>query len=52
MQPTRWDQYHPTDAVNAILADNVWKGLHTKMCYPMILEDMVAPKTNNQMQKV
>ncbi|XP_011022750.1 PREDICTED: GDSL esterase/lipase At1g71691 [Populus euphratica] len=40
-----WDQYHPTDAVNAILADNVWNGLHTKMCYPMNLEDMVAPRT-------
>ncbi|KAG8659040.1 GDSL esterase/lipase At5g08460 [Manihot esculenta] len=36
-----WDQYHPTDAVNAILADNVWNGLHTKMCYPMNLQDMV-----------
>ncbi|KAG5249448.1 GDSL esterase/lipase [Salix suchowensis] len=40
-----WDQYHPTDAVNAILADNVWNGLHTKMCHPMNLEDMVAPIT-------
>ncbi|KAJ8764834.1 hypothetical protein K2173_010299 [Erythroxylum novogranatense] len=39
-----WDQYHPTDQVNAILADNVWNGLHTKMCYPMSLEDMIAPK--------
>ncbi|GAV88786.1 Lipase_GDSL domain-containing protein [Cephalotus follicularis] len=39
-----WDQFHPTDAVNAILADNVWNGLHTKMCYPMNLEDMVPPK--------
>ncbi|KAJ4711874.1 GDSL esterase/lipase [Melia azedarach] len=38
-----WDQFHPTDAVNAILADNVWNGLHTKMCYPINLEDMVAP---------
>ncbi|KDP25283.1 hypothetical protein JCGZ_20439 [Jatropha curcas] len=38
-----WDQYHPTDAVNAILADNVWNGLHTKMCYPMNLKDIVAP---------
>ncbi|BBH07964.1 SGNH hydrolase-type esterase superfamily protein [Prunus dulcis] len=37
-----WDQFHPTDAVNAILADNVWNGLHTKMCYPMNLEEMVA----------
>ncbi|XP_004300877.1 PREDICTED: GDSL esterase/lipase 7-like [Fragaria vesca subsp. vesca] len=37
-----WDQFHPTDTVNAILADNVWNGLHTKMCYPMNLEDVVA----------
>uniref|UniRef100_A0A7N0TSG6 GDSL esterase/lipase n=1 Tax=Kalanchoe fedtschenkoi TaxID=63787 RepID=A0A7N0TSG6_KALFE len=39
-----WDQFHPTDAVNAILADNVWSGLHTNMCFPMNLQDMVAPK--------
>ncbi|KAK4844487.1 hypothetical protein QYF36_020846 [Acer negundo] len=38
-----WDQFHPTDAVNSILADNVWNSLHTKMCYPMNLKDMVAP---------
>ncbi|PKI77901.1 hypothetical protein CRG98_001693 [Punica granatum] len=37
-----WDQFHPTDAVNAILADNVWNGSHTNMCYPMNLEQMVA----------
>ncbi|KAB2620755.1 GDSL esterase/lipase [Pyrus ussuriensis x Pyrus communis] len=37
-----WDQFHPTDAVNAILADNVWNGLHTKLCYPMNLGDMVV----------
>nr|XP_016510077.1 PREDICTED: GDSL esterase/lipase At5g08460-like [Nicotiana tabacum] len=37
-----WDQFHPTDAVNAILADNVWSGLHTPMCYPMNLQDMLA----------
>ncbi|XP_042505976.1 GDSL esterase/lipase At5g08460-like [Macadamia integrifolia] len=42
-----WDQFHPTDAVNAILADNVWSGLHTSMCYPMNLEEMVVvPKIN------
>ncbi|KAJ4950283.1 hypothetical protein NE237_027115 [Protea cynaroides] len=35
-----WDQFHPTDAVNSILADNVWSGLHTNMCYPMNLEEM------------
>ncbi|KAF2313461.1 hypothetical protein GH714_011112 [Hevea brasiliensis] len=39
-----WDQYHPTDGVNAILADNVWNGLHAKMCYPMNLKDMVDPE--------
>ncbi|XP_043706851.1 GDSL esterase/lipase At5g08460-like [Telopea speciosissima] len=38
-----WDQFHPTDAVNAILADNVWSGLHTNMCYPMNLEEIVVP---------
>ncbi|KAJ4842439.1 hypothetical protein Tsubulata_043172 [Turnera subulata] len=37
-----WDQFHPTDAVNAILADNVWNSLHAKMCYPMNLMEMVA----------
>ncbi|KAK9926959.1 hypothetical protein M0R45_024165 [Rubus argutus] len=37
-----WDQFHPTDTVNAILTDNIWNGLHTKMCYPMNLEDVVA----------
>ncbi|KAL2347951.1 hypothetical protein Fmac_001951 [Flemingia macrophylla] len=36
-----WDQFHPTDAVNAILSDNIWNSRHTKMCYPMNLEDMV-----------
>lgn len=36
-----WDQFHPTDAVNKILADNVWNGRHTKMCYPMNLEELV-----------
>lgn len=39
-----WDQFHPTEAVNAILADNIWNGLHTKMCYPMNLEEMVVSK--------
>ncbi|PON45196.1 Lipase [Parasponia andersonii] len=37
-----WDQFHPTDAVNAIIADNVWNGRHSKMCYPRNLEDMVV----------
>ncbi|TMW95804.1 hypothetical protein EJD97_008325 [Solanum chilense] len=40
-----WDQFHPTDAVNAILADNVWSSLHTPMCYPMNLQDMLAQGT-------
>ncbi|XP_028774732.1 GDSL esterase/lipase At1g71691 [Neltuma alba] len=39
-----WDQFHPTDAVNEILADNVWNGLHTRMCHPMNLKDMVIDK--------
>ncbi|EOY25056.1 hypothetical protein QUC31_009074 [Theobroma cacao] len=39
-----WDQFHPTDAVNAILADNVWSSRHTEMCYPMNLEKMVVSK--------
>lgn len=39
-----WDQFHPTDAVNAILADNIWNGRYTKLCYPMNLEDMVTQK--------
>ncbi|KAI3468597.1 hypothetical protein Pfo_025260 [Paulownia fortunei] len=37
-----WDQFHPTDAVNEILADNVWSNLHSSMCYPMNLQDMIA----------
>lgn len=36
-----WDQFHPTDAVNAILADNVWNGRHVDMCYPTNLEAML-----------
>lgn len=39
-----WDQFHPTDAVNAILADNVWNGLHTTMCYPKNLQDVINSK--------
>ncbi|XP_022738165.1 GDSL esterase/lipase At1g71691-like [Durio zibethinus] len=39
-----WDQFHPTDAVNAILADNVWSSRHTEMCYPMNLEKIVVDK--------
>ncbi|RVW43158.1 GDSL esterase/lipase 7 [Vitis vinifera] len=38
------DQFHPTDVVNAILADNVWSSLHTGMCYPSNLQDMLVAK--------
>ncbi|KAF5183578.1 GDSL esterase/lipase [Thalictrum thalictroides] len=38
-----WDQFHPTDAVNSILADNVWSAQHMNMCYPLNLRDMVKP---------
>jgi len=37
-----WDQFHPTDAVNEILADNMWSGLHSNMCYPMNVKDMIT----------
>ncbi|CAO2831876.1 unnamed protein product [Amaranthus hypochondriacus] len=37
-----WDQFHPTDAVNAILADNVWSGLHSRMCTPINMKDMIS----------
>ncbi|XP_051137634.1 GDSL esterase/lipase 7 [Andrographis paniculata] len=37
-----WDQFHPTAAVNEILADNVWSGQHTSMCSPMNLKDMIS----------
>ncbi|XP_030530393.2 GDSL esterase/lipase 7 [Rhodamnia argentea] len=40
-----WDQFHPTAAVNAILADNVWNGLHSRMCYPVNMEEMVVHRT-------
>ncbi|KFK31875.1 hypothetical protein AALP_AA6G170000 [Arabis alpina] len=36
-----WDQFHPTETVNAILADNVWNGRHVDMCYPTNLETML-----------
>ncbi|KAK9094050.1 hypothetical protein Scep_025519 [Stephania cephalantha] len=39
-----WDQFHPTEAVNAILADNIWSGLHMDICYPMNLKEMVLPE--------
>ncbi|CAO1947320.1 unnamed protein product [Urochloa humidicola] len=39
-----WDEFHPTDAVNSILADNVWSSQHTKMCYPVDLQQMVKLK--------
>ncbi|KAL9236395.1 hypothetical protein vseg_011072 [Gypsophila vaccaria] len=37
-----WDQYHPTDTINGILADNVWDGLYAQICYPMNMKDMVS----------
>nr|CAD1839255.1 unnamed protein product [Ananas comosus var. bracteatus] len=39
-----WDEFHPTDAVNWIIADNVWSGEHATMCYPMNLQEMTKPK--------
>ena len=39
-----WDEFHPTDAVNRILAENVWSGEHTRMCYPVNLQEMVKLK--------
>ncbi|KAI3873733.1 hypothetical protein MKX03_029463 [Papaver bracteatum] len=36
-----WDQFHPTDAVNEILAANIWSDKHMKMCFPMNLQDMI-----------
>ncbi|XP_047333066.1 GDSL esterase/lipase At5g08460-like [Impatiens glandulifera] len=39
-----WDQFHPTDAVNAILADNVWSSKHLEICYPTNLKGMLAKK--------
>ncbi|KAF8085125.1 hypothetical protein N665_0679s0002 [Sinapis alba] len=37
-----WDQFHSTDAVYAILADNVWNGgRHIDMCYQSNLETML-----------
>ncbi|KAL6979446.1 hypothetical protein U1Q18_021109 [Sarracenia purpurea var. burkii] len=46
-----WDQFHPTDAVNAILADNVWSGLHTEICYPMNLQNMIAGQKAKSLDK-
>nr|XP_043629390.1 GDSL esterase/lipase 7-like [Erigeron canadensis] len=39
-----WDQFHPTAAVNEILAENVWSGLHASMCYPMNMKDMIMQR--------
>lgn len=36
-----WDEFHPTDAVNRILANNIWSGEHTVMCHPMNLLQMI-----------
>lgn len=37
-----WDQFHPTDAVNEILAENIWSNQHSSMCYPMNLQEMIT----------
>uniref|UniRef100_A0A452Z4T7 GDSL esterase/lipase n=1 Tax=Aegilops tauschii subsp. strangulata TaxID=200361 RepID=A0A452Z4T7_AEGTS len=39
-----WNEFHPTDAVNQILAENMWFGEYTKMCYPVNLHEMVKLK--------
>lgn len=37
-----WDQFHPTSAVNQILADDIWEGSQTAhMCYPTHLKHIV-----------
>ncbi|GJW18712.1 hypothetical protein Tco_0026148 [Tanacetum coccineum] len=36
------DQFHLTAAINEILADNVWSGVHTNMWYPMNMKEMIA----------
>jgi phospholipase/lecithinase/hemolysin len=43
-----WDEFHPTETVNRILAENVWSGEHTKMCYPVDLQEMVKLKNWNR----
>ncbi|KAH9302625.1 hypothetical protein KI387_014208 [Taxus chinensis] len=37
-----WDQFHTSDAVNSIMADNQWNARFTKVCYPMDLRDLVS----------
>ncbi|KAM0939582.1 putative triacylglycerol lipase [Dioscorea sansibarensis] len=37
-----WDEFHPTDAVNRILANNIWSSEHTDMCHPMNLLQMIS----------
>ncbi|CAL9105867.1 unnamed protein product, partial [Musa textilis] len=36
-----WDKFHPTDAVNRIIADDGWASEHASMCYPVNLQDMI-----------
>ncbi|URE18587.1 GDSL-like Lipase/Acylhydrolase [Musa troglodytarum] len=36
-----WDKFHPTDAVNRIIADDRWASEHASMCYPVNLQDMI-----------
>ncbi|KAG0446870.1 hypothetical protein HPP92_028637 [Vanilla planifolia] len=35
------DEFHPTEAVNKILADDVWSSKHANICSPMNMEEMV-----------
>ncbi|CAN6444728.1 unnamed protein product [Victoria cruziana] len=46
-----WDQFHPTDAVNSILADNIWSGLHANMCHPVNLQD-IMPKVHSMHPRI
>ncbi|XP_071727564.1 GDSL esterase/lipase At1g33811-like [Rutidosis leptorrhynchoides] len=39
--------FRPTSAVNEILAENVWSGLHTKMYYPMNMKDMASQRLDD-----
>ncbi|GLJ22559.1 hypothetical protein SUGI_0424540 [Cryptomeria japonica] len=36
-----WDQYHTTDTVNSIMADNQWNGKYKNITHPMNLYDLV-----------
>ena len=36
-----WDDFHSMDAVNRIIADDVWDSKHASICYPVNLQDML-----------